>query len=162
MEMTYPETPGFQKGSETSENAAHSSSLYTYRLCAYNFLRDCGGRGATAKELARHMTAVYRTAIQYTTAGARLTELKRQGKAMQAGHSREGSDVIILKEFAAQTSQPSAEEKYENQRTKLEKIGHGHVVARKDGLRAGCGGPVFCKVCAMEKSYLENLKNKGE
>lgn len=28
--------------------------------------------------------------------------------------------------------------------------GHGHVFPRPDGVKARCGGPAFCKVCASD------------
>jgi hypothetical protein len=30
------------------------------------------------------------------------------------------------------------------------RTGHGHVTPREDGMRARCGGPVICSVCAKE------------
>lgn len=36
--------------------------------------------------------------------------------------------------------------------------GHGHVVARLDGVRARCGGPSICRVCAGEKAKWEAEK----
>ena len=32
--------------------------------------------------------------------------------------------------------------------------GHGHVVPRKDGTKARCGGPAICSVCAKELAQL--------
>lgn len=29
-------------------------------------------------------------------------------------------------------------------------VGHGHVTPRPDGVKARCGGPPFCSVCARE------------
>ena len=33
--------------------------------------------------------------------------------------------------------------------------GHGHVVPRKDGIKARCGGPALCSKCAMEQVRLD-------
>lgn len=33
-------------------------------------------------------------------------------------------------------------------------IGHGHVKPRADGVKARCGGPAFCSVCAKEQAAL--------
>ncbi len=95
----YPDSPGYQRSSETSKAAAESSSIYGYRRAAFDFLRDAGERGATAKELAEHLSLVFGKPIQFTTAGARLTELKKRGLAVEAGEQRDRSDVIILKEW---------------------------------------------------------------
>lgn len=32
--------------------------------------------------------------------------------------------------------------------------GHGHVRPRPDGIRARCGGPMICSVCALEQAQL--------
>lgn len=35
--------------------------------------------------------------------------------------------------------------------------GHGHVRPRPDGVRARCGGPAICSVCAREKAELARV-----
>lgn len=37
-------------------------------------------------------------------------------------------------------------------------VGHGHVFPRPDGVRARCGGPAICHVCAVDLAR----KNIGE
>jgi hypothetical protein len=36
-------------------------------------------------------------------------------------------------------------------------VGHGHVNPRPDGLRARCGGPALCSVCAHEVAAREAM-----
>ena len=36
--------------------------------------------------------------------------------------------------------------------------GHGHVRPRPDGVKARCGGPALCGVCARERAVLDGLK----
>lgn len=38
---------------------------------------------------------------------------------------------------------------------------HGHVAPREDGGKKGCGGPVACAQCRLERAYVE-LKEKYE
>lgn len=32
-------------------------------------------------------------------------------------------------------------------------FGHGYVHPRRDGIKAKCGGPAICSICAREKAY---------
>lgn len=36
--------------------------------------------------------------------------------------------------------------------------GHGHVLERPDGVKARCGGPGLCGVCARERAAIDGLK----
>lgn len=37
-------------------------------------------------------------------------------------------------------------------------MGHGHVKPRPDGMKARCGGPAICKVCAAEAGKFPGRK----
>jgi len=39
-------------------------------------------------------------------------------------------------------------------------MGHGHVLPRPDGLKARCGGPALCIVCAREAAYVAALQDE--
>jgi hypothetical protein len=39
-----------------------------------------------------------------------------------------------------------------------ENTGHGHVRPRPDGLKARCGGPALCPVCARDAGQLKAHK----
>lgn len=40
--------------------------------------------------------------------------------------------------------------------------GHGHVLKRSDGLVARCGGPWFCRECALEFAEVNHQKVQQE
>ncbi len=108
--MSYPNEPGFQKQSETSEWAASRVNAVEYRQTAKEFLRQRGKHGATADELATHMAEIYKRPISNTTAGARITELKERGQAVKTNLRRSTrygrlAEVVVLKEFGYDESE---------------------------------------------------------
>lgn len=45
----------------------------------------------------------------------------------------------------------------EREVSRLERTGHGHVVARLDGVKARCGGPSLCRVCQGEQAAIATM-----
>jgi hypothetical protein len=86
--MTYPTTPGYQRDSETSREAAEKLNPKKYIQQTLDFLAERGSYGATADELAQHLEAINGRVIANTTAGARLTELLAAGKIAKSGIRR--------------------------------------------------------------------------
>lgn len=40
--------------------------------------------------------------------------------------------------------------------------GHGHVIPRRDGVKARCGGPALCSVCAREKARMDAVHQQRQ
>lgn len=81
----YPDRPGFERGSATSEAAADSldeDMLGRLQRRMLNYLRRCGLRGATSDE------AEVALAMRHQTASARLRELELFGWAVKTDRRR--------------------------------------------------------------------------
>jgi len=97
--MTYPDTPGFQKHSETSRNAAKTLNADTLRKTVLKYIVDAGEYGSIGDEIAEHFN------IAPGTVSARLIELERWGyivKLTRTRKTRRGkpANVYTIPRFA--------------------------------------------------------------
>lgn len=86
-----PDVTRARHGGNAASVDAHESILpyaKNIREAVYLALSE-SPRGATCKELSRQL------GVGYTTASARLSELKRDGFAFGTGQRRQGAEVLI-------------------------------------------------------------------
>lgn len=84
--MTYPDTPGFVKGSETSEEAANKvkDTAPSMRKTVEQFLLTCGEKGAIQQEVGDYLLERGLTKTPANCVSSRLRECELGGTAMRA------------------------------------------------------------------------------
>ena len=92
--VTYPDSPGFVRGSDTSEAAANDvkSVAGAMRTRILEWISDRGFPGATCDEVEVALS------MKHQTASARISELSSSGMLADSGHrkpTRSGSFAVM-------------------------------------------------------------------
>ena len=84
---SYPETPGFVRGSETSKAASLSMEhrASSVRELVFGYIRSCGGYGSTDEEMREALD------LSPNTARPRRCELMEMGRVRDSGRTRTGA-----------------------------------------------------------------------
>jgi hypothetical protein len=92
--MTYPATPGYVAGSQTSKEAAQSISAGTVRAWVYQAIKKAGKRGITCEECEKRLH------LRHQSASARIRELFLFGNIEIVG-TRENDSGVRARVYVA-------------------------------------------------------------
>jgi hypothetical protein len=92
--VTYPVSPGYVAGSDTSKAAAQSISAGTVRAWVYDAIKKSGKRGMSCEELEKRLH------LRHQSASARIRELFLFGKIKVLG-TRENSSGRSARVYVA-------------------------------------------------------------
>lgn len=171
----YPESPGYQRHSDTSREAADklTGQGLQHRLILEAMTRN-GMKGLTIDEAAAMLTDHLERHIHSGTAAARMGELEKAGKVCktpQRRKTRSGRNAVVYLKGSwtdymvpaegpvsmPHVTPPSQIETYKAQQAQH---GHGHIIPRNDGRKEGCGGPSLCRICKQVKAYFESMQGR--
>lgn len=165
--MTYPETPGYQHGSDTSRHAADTlTTAHKNRQILLDLLKRRGLEGCTIDEFAQAL------GVPPNAISGRFSELETDGKICktpQRRKTRSGKPAVVylLGSWVdnvlpqARIAPPPPQESLVKKYRAIQAVhGHGHVIARNDGRREGCGGPGICRICRQAKNYFTAMEEK--
>lgn len=154
--------PPYRHESDTSRQAAETlTTAHKYREALLNILEERGSQGITIDEFAACLS------VPPNAVSGRFSELAEASlicKTPMRRKTRSGKDAVVyLKgswtDHAVPAQGPAS--RLDVYKTQLAIKGHGHVVPRNDGKKEGCGGPLRCRQCHIEKSYFEAMQQGG-
>lgn len=171
----YPDTPGYQKISDTSREAADkvAGTAERRRQMVLAYIKGCGEAGATIDETAAHFSDLKGAPVYPNAISGRFKELEELElicKTPLRRKTRSGSRAVVYlagkwtDRVAAMPDPVSHPETPASQiaiyKAKQAVHGHGYVIPRNDGTRRGCGGPSICRDCKQAKAYFEHMQAK--
>lgn len=182
--MSYPHNPGYQAGSETSEAAAiNLTGKDRANATILSWMERKGEFGMTIDEASVLLSEVFERQIPPGTASARMRELEltdKISKTPKKRRTRTGSPAnvyiigtwseTLLAKVPPIITNPeppeTALQRLQRYEAQLSIHGHGRTVPftaiiQRTGGKKPCRTMV-CKICAAEKTYMDQLKKAVE